>query len=131
MQTTGACRRLWPLCRCPGLAQEAAEAAVDDTPANADIGYIFTTFMFLVTGFLVMWMAAGFTMLEAGLVRQKNVTMQLIKNVALFAIAAIMYYLIGYNLMYPGDGWTIHGLAGRSSRLTSLEPVGLAAPSPT
>ncbi len=103
-----------------GLAQE-----VDMTPPNGEIGYIFTTFMFLITGFLVMWMAAGFTMLEAGLVRQKNTTMQLLKNVSLFSIAAIMYYLIGYNLMYPGDGWSIDGVLGAFA-LTSLEPVGLA-----
>ncbi|MGE4325251.1 MAG: ammonium transporter [Pseudodonghicola sp.] len=103
-----------------GLAQEA-----DVTPPNGEIGYIFTTFMFLVTGFLVMFMGAGFSMLEAGLVRQKNVTMQLMKNVALFAFAAIMYYLIGYNLMYPGDGWSITGILGAFSP-TVLEPVGLA-----
>ncbi|MDK3016655.1 ammonium transporter [Pseudodonghicola flavimaris] len=103
-----------------GLAQEA-----DVTPPNAEIGYIFTTFMFLVTGFLVMFMGAGFSMLEAGLVRQKNVTMQLMKNVALFAFAAIMYYLIGYNLMYPGDGWSIDGILGAFSPAV-LEPVGLA-----
>ncbi|TDK43958.1 ammonium transporter [Antarcticimicrobium luteum] len=103
-----------------GLAQEA-----DVTPPNEEIGYIFTTFMFLVTGFLVMWMAAGFTMLEAGLVRQKNVTMQLTKNIALFSIAALMYYLIGYNLMYPGDGWTISGVIGAFS-MAVMEPVGLA-----
>jgi len=103
-----------------GLAQEA-----DVTPPNEEIGYIFTTFMFLVTGFLVMWMAAGFTMLEAGLVRQKNVTMQLTKNIALFSIAALMYYLIGYNLMYPGDGWSIDGVLGAFSP-ASMEPVGLA-----
>ncbi|SFD02360.1 ammonium transporter [Tropicimonas isoalkanivorans] len=111
-----------------GMAQEAAEAAeavADTTPPMEEIGYIMTTFMFLVTGFLVMWMGAGFSMLEAGLVRQKNVTMQLTKNVALFAIAAIMYYLIGYNLMYPGDGWTIPNMLGAFS-ITSLEPVGLA-----
>jgi len=117
-----------------GLAATAALVALpafgqdvepDMTPPNGEIGYIFTTFMFLVTGFLVMWMGAGFSMLEAGLVRQKNVTMQLMKNVALFAIAAIMYYLIGYNLMYPGDGWTITNVLGAFS-LTSLEPVGLA-----
>ncbi|XDA97860.1 ammonium transporter [Sulfitobacter sp. LCG007] len=101
-----------------GLSQEA-----DVTPPNAEIGYIFTTFMFLVTGFLVMWMGAGFSMLEAGLVRSKNVTMQLTKNIALFAIAAVLYYLIGYNLMYPGDGWTMDGVIGAFS-LTSLEPVG-------
>ncbi|WP_093032878.1 ammonium transporter [Ruegeria marina] len=103
-----------------GLAQEA-----DVTPPNEEIGYIFTTFMFLVTGFLVMWMAAGFTMLEAGLVRQKNVTMQLTKNIALFSIAALMYYAIGYNLMYPGDGWSIDGVLGAFS-MAAMEPVGLA-----
>ncbi|WP_116133047.1 ammonium transporter [Tropicimonas sp. IMCC34043] len=102
---------------------------VDMTPPNEEIGFILTTFMFLVTGFLVMWMGAGFSMLEAGLVRQKNVTMQLTKNVALFAIAAIMYYLIGYNLMYPGDGWTIPGWIGAFST-TTLEPVGLAGVEP-
>ena len=53
-----------------GMAQEA-----DTTPTNADIGFIFTTFMFLVSGFLVFFMAAGFAMLEAGLVRGKNVAM--------------------------------------------------------
>jgi len=72
-----------------GFAQEIA----DTTPQMADIGYILTTFMFLVTGVLVFWMAAGFTMLEAGLVRQKNTTMQLMKNMALFSMASIMYYL--------------------------------------
>ncbi|GGM05295.1 ammonium transporter [Pseudooceanicola nanhaiensis] len=112
-----------------GMAQEAAaaaaEAEAETTPPMADIGYIFTTFMFLVTGFLVMFMAAGFSMLEAGLVRQKNVTMQLMKNVSLFAFAAVMYYLVGYNLMYPGDGWTMDGMLGAFS-FASLEPVGLA-----
>ncbi len=103
-----------------GFAQE-----VDMTPPNEEIGYIMTTFMFLVTGFLVMWMGAGFSMLEAGLVRSKNVTMQLTKNVALFSIAAVLYYLIGYNLMYPGDGWTINGILG-AFHPAALEPVGLA-----
>ena len=54
-----------------------------------------------MAGFLVMFMACGFGMLEAGLVRAKNTTMQLTKNMALFSTAAIGYYLIGYNLMYP------------------------------
>ncbi|PTQ74827.1 ammonium transporter [Celeribacter persicus] len=105
-----------------GFAQEA-EMAADMTPPNEEIGYIFTTFMFLVTGFLVMWMGAGFSMLEAGLVRSKNVAMQLTKNIALFAIAAVMYYIIGYNLMYPGDAWSITNVLGAFS-MTSLEPVG-------
>jgi len=106
-------------------ATEAVEAVVDDTPPMAEIGYILTTFMFLVTGVLVFWMAAGFTMLEAGLVRQKNTTMQLMKNMALYSLASVMYFLVGYNLMYPGDGWSIDGWLGAFS-LTGLEPVGLA-----
>lgn len=101
----------------------------DLTPPTGEIGYIFTTFMFLVTGFLVFWMAAGFAMLEAGLVRSKNVTMQLIKNVALFGIASILYYVVGYNLMYPGDGWSIEGIIGAFSP-AALEPVGLDGADP-
>ena len=107
----------------PAWAQETAP------PAAAEVGFIFTSFMFLVAGFLVMFMACGFTMLEAGLVRAKNVTMQLTKNIALFAIAAVLYYLVGYNLMYPGDGWTIPLYLGAFS-FASLEPVGLAGANP-
>ena len=80
------------------LPQITAAQGLDTTPTNSDIGYIFTTFMFLVTGFLVFFMAAGFAMLEAGLVRGKNVAMQLTKNVALFSLAALFYYILGYNL---------------------------------
>ena len=86
--------------------------------------YIFTTLLFLVGGFLVFWMAAGFAMLEAGLVRSKNVTMQLTKNIALFSIASIMYWLVGFNLMYPGE---FNGYFAFNFVPTSLEPVGLAA----
>ena len=96
----------------------AQDAAPDIQP------YIFTTLLFLVGGFLVFWMAAGFAMLEAGLVRSKNVTMQLTKNIALFSIASIMYWLVGFNLMYPGD---FNGFFAFNFVPTSLEPVGLAA----
>ncbi len=65
--------------------------------------YAMDTFYFLVCGALVMWMAAGFSMLEAGLVRSKNTTEILTKNVALFAISCIMYLVCGYHLMYGGD----------------------------
>ena len=106
------------------FAQEA-----EATPTMADIGFIFTTFMFLVAGFLVFWMAAGFTMLEAGLVRQKNTAMQLMKNMGLFSFAAIAYWLIGYNLMYPGDGWSINGVLGALAPAV-LEPVGLEGAEP-
>lgn len=66
------------------------------------LSYAMDTFYFLMSGALVMWMAAGFAMLEAGLVRAKNTTEILAKNVGLFAIASIMYMLVGYNIMY-GD----------------------------
>ena len=92
--------------------------------------FVFNTLLFLIGGFLVMWMAAGFAMLEAGLVRSKNVTTQLTKNIALFSIAAIAYFLVGFNLMYPGDlvegSWLISGYLGPIFSLTGLEPVGAA-----
>jgi len=71
--------------------------------ALTQLSYALDTFYFLVSGALVMWMAAGFAMLEAGLVRAKNTAEILTKNVALFAIACIMFMLMGYNIMYPGD----------------------------
>lgn len=106
------------------VPQLATAQEADVTPLNADIGFIFTTFMFLVSGFLVFFMAAGFAMLEAGLVRGKNVAMQLTKNMALFSLASLFFYILGYNLMYPGDGWTIQNVLGAFS-VTALEPVGL------
>ena len=69
-----------------------------------EVSYALDTFYMLITAALVMWMAAGFAMLEAGLVRSKNTTEILTKNVTLFAIACIMYMLCGYNLMYPAEG---------------------------
>jgi Amt family ammonium transporter len=69
-----------------------------------NLRYALDTFYFLVSGALVMWMAAGFAMLEAGLVRAKNTAEILTKNVALFAIACIMYMLMGYGIMYPAEG---------------------------
>ena len=66
-----------------------------------NLRYALDTFYFLVMGAFVMWMAAGFAMLEAGLVRAKNTTEILTKNVALYAIACTMYMLVGYNTMYP------------------------------
>ena len=67
-----------------------------------ELAYALDTFYFLVMGALVMWMAAGFTMLEAGLVRAKNTTEILTKNVGLYSIACVMYMLTGYSIMYPG-----------------------------
>jgi Amt family ammonium transporter len=73
--------------------------------------YAIDTFYFLVCGALVMWMAAGFAMLEAGLVRSKNTTEILTKNVVLYAVACTMYMVIGYDLMYDG-GIFLSGLSG-------------------
>ncbi len=86
--------------------------------------YVFNTLLFLIGGFLVMWMAAGFCMLEVGLVRSKNVVTQLTKNISIFAIAAIMYHIVGYKLMYPSDGWVLNGVIG-SLGFTKLEDVGV------
>jgi Amt family ammonium transporter len=72
----------------------------------AQLAYALDTFYFLLSGALVMWMAAGFAMLEAGLVRAKNTTEILTKNVLLYAIASVMYLAIGYNLMYINDAWS-------------------------
>ncbi|MEM8821687.1 MAG: ammonium transporter [Pseudomonadota bacterium] len=88
----------------------AAPALAQDADANIlprDGIFIMNSVLFLVGGFLVMFMAAGFCMLEAGLVRSKNVAMQCTKNMALFSIAAVGYYVIGYNLMYPLGNWSI------------------------
>ncbi len=76
-----------------------------------ELQYAMDTFYFLVMGALVMWMAAGFAMLEAGLVRAKNTTEILTKNVVLYAIACTMYMIVGYDLMY-GGGIFLDGIAG-------------------
>ncbi len=76
--------------------------------------YALDTFYFLICGALVMWMAAGFAMLEAGLVRSKNTTEILTKNVALFAVACTMYMICGYSIMYGGGDFTmfLSGITG-------------------
>ncbi|MFK7732972.1 MAG: ammonium transporter [Pseudomonadales bacterium] len=76
-----------------------------------ELQYAMDTFYFLVCGALVMWMAAGFAMLEAGLVRTKNTTEILTKNVALFSISCLMYMICGYAIMYGGD-YFLSGIAG-------------------
>ncbi len=77
------------------IAVVPAQAASD-----AETVYVFNTLLFLIGGFLVMWMAAGFAMLEAGLVRTKNVAEICLKNIGLYSIAGLMYFILGYNLMY-------------------------------
>ena len=79
------------------------ENATEIAAQVTELSYALDTFYFLVMGALVMWMAAGFTMLEAGLVRAKNTAEILTKNVGLYSIASIMYMLCGYTIMYPGE----------------------------
>ncbi len=74
------------------------------------LGYALDTFYFLICGALVMWMAAGFAMLEAGLVRARNTTEILTKNVALYAVSCIMYMVCGYMIMYGGE-WLLSGIS--------------------
>lgn len=83
-----------------GIPAFAEESNVGDTLVH--LAYSIDTFYFLMSGALVMWMAAGFAMLEAGLVRGKNTVEILTKNVALYSIACIMYMFVGYNIMYGG-----------------------------
>ena len=84
-------------------------------PARAEVSgetaYILNTFSFLVHGFLVMWMAAGFAMLESGLVRTKNTATICLKNIALYSIAGLLYYVVGYSLMYVDVGKFMGSLA--------------------
>ena len=108
---------IFGLVASPALAQEVPEHGV----------YILNSLLFLMAGFLVMFMACGFCMLEAGLVRSKNTTMQLTKNVALFSIAAIGYYVIGYNLMYPLGTWSIEGVLSGVFGVAIMEAVGITA----
>ena len=108
---------IFGLVASPALAQEVPEHGV----------YILNSLLFLMAGFLVMFMACGFCMLEAGLVRSKNTTMQLTKNVALFSIAAVGYYVIGYNLMYPLGTWSVEGVLSGVFGVAIMEAVGITA----
>ena len=90
-----------------------AYAAVD-----GETQFVFNTFLFIIFGVLVMWMCAGFTMLESGSVRTKNASMICLKNIGLYSIAGLAYYFIGYNLMYVGVGDL--GLGGLIGSFTLL-----------
>ena len=106
------------------LALMASPAAAEVTPETA---YVFNTFLFLVCGFLVMFMAAGFAMLESGMVRSKNVATILFKNISLFSIAGLMYWLVGYNLMY---GIEEGGYIGELFSVWSADDSAIASETP-
>ena len=85
------------------FAQEASEVSA----------YVDNSYLFLISGMVVMFMAAGFCMLEVGLVRSKNAATQSVKNIMIYSVAGIMVYLVGYHLIYPAGDWMIPGvLAG-------------------
>jgi Amt family ammonium transporter len=113
------------------LSLAAFSAAPAIAAVESETAFVFNSLSFLMCGFLVMWMAAGFCMLEAGLVRSKNVATMCLKNISLYALAGIMYYLVGYNLMYNGvDGgfigipgiWSADDGAALSGKFTEDNP---------
>ena len=109
------------LAASPALAQQGSLEGAVAYAVNGEMAYILNTLLFLIGGFLVMWMAAGFAMLEAGFVRTKNVSVQCAKNIGLYSIAGLMFYLTGYSLMYVDvAGW--FGTLGPYS----MQPVGEA-----
>ena len=103
--------------RFPGAAAAAGifAAGILLTPGTAaaagETGFVLNTFSFLVWGALVMWMCAGFTMLESGSVRSKNASMICLKNIGLYSIAGLTYYALGYGLMYVDVGKVIGSLS--------------------
>ncbi len=104
-----------------GLAEDATAAV------PTDMIWIMNTLLFLIGGFLVFFMACGFAMLEAGLVRSKNVTMQLTKNMGLFGFACLAYYFLGYNLMYPLGTWGIPDVLSGIWGVAVMEGVGVGS----
>jgi len=106
------------------IAAQPAIAAVPAAEAvSSGTAYILNTLLFLIGGFLVMWMAAGFAMLEAGLVRSKNVSTQCLKNIGLYSIAGLMFWVCGYNIAYPGE---FNGIIGGFSGIYPMQEVGAA-----
>ena len=87
-------------------------SGVASAEVSAETAFVFNTFLFVFSGVLVMFMALGFSMLEAGFVRKKNTSAILLKNIALYSIAGIMFYLIGYSLMYVDVSGYIGSLGG-------------------
>ena len=112
-----------------------ATGAYAASASGEELQFILNTFSFLIWGALVMWMCAGFTMLEAGSVRTKNASMICLKNIGLYSIAGITYYLIGYNLMYVDvqEGWVgtlkfLYGSSGDELKLLSGQAAAADVP---
>ncbi|PCI88148.1 MAG: ammonium transporter [Hyphomicrobiales bacterium] len=99
----------FPLMVSAGLV---AMTTIANAAVEVETAFVFNTLMFLIGGFLVMFMAAGFSMLEAGMVRSKNVATICTKNIALYSIAGLMFWVVGYNLMYDIDAGGFMGSMG-------------------
>ncbi|MEM6408520.1 MAG: ammonium transporter [Pseudomonadota bacterium] len=94
------------------LAAGFAEPALAQQAASSVSPFVMNTLFIVFCGVLVMWMAAGFAMIEAGFVRQKNVVNQCAKNIGLFAIAATAFILSGYGFLFPNGAWILPGVLG-------------------
>jgi len=124
------------VCSSDLLAAVVLVVAPAAAEVEAETAYVVNTLLFLIGGFLVMWMAAGFAMLEVGFVRSKHAAAICLKNIGLYSIAGIMFYLVGYQLMYSGFdadvvGWTVPQFVGvptlwGPSELASDETIDVA-----
>jgi len=114
----------------PVAALAGATAFAQEAPSASDISaYVDSSYLFLIGGLIVMFMAAGFLCLEVGLVRSKNASMQSLKNISLFSVAGLMFWLVGYNMAYPANT-ILDGLIGVPSFIWAGEEdlsVGYAA----
>ena len=117
-----------------GTAALIVLAPIARADAASQMDFVLNTFAFLVWGALIMWMCAGFTMLEAGSVRTKNASVICLKNIGLYSIAGLTFYLVGYNLMYLDVGSVIGtlsiGYGPSAEELALLEAVGAEAAAP-
>ena len=133
MKTHKALRRCaWALACLAGVAGLMFLLPIARADAAAQTDFVLNTFAFLIWGALIMWMCAGFTMLEAGSVRTKNASVICLKNIGLYAIAGIMFYFVGYNLMYLDVGKIIgtltFGYGPSAEEIALLTAVGEEAP---
>ncbi len=124
----------WILAGMVGTAALIVLAPIARADAASQMDFVLNTFAFLVWGALIMWMCAGFTMLEAGSVRTKNASVICLKNIGLYSIAGLTFYLVGYNLMYLDVGSVIgtlsFGYGPSAEELALLEAVGAEAAAP-
>ena len=124
---TGLAGRLAGVVALAGLIGANA-AYAQDAPVASDVSaYVDNSLLFLISGLVVMFMAAGFCMLEAGLVRSKNASVQVVKNISLYSIAGLMFYFIGYQLLYSGYGdgpWLIENYLAVPGMWSPSEDLG-------